>query len=141
RLPSACPASNWRSAAELWRPDGEVAVSGSVDEAATETPAGTTRARFSGRALGVLLGVAAVVVAADVVLKQVAVAKLTGHAPVRLLGGLLYLDVIRNSGAAFSLGTRFTFVFPLVTLAVAGWIGWMATRLRSVPWALALGLV
>jgi signal peptidase II len=42
---------------------------------------------------------------------------------------------------AFSLGQDYTFVFPMVTLVVAGWIGWMARRLRSVPWAVALGLV
>jgi signal peptidase II len=88
-----------------------------------------------------LVGVAVLVLAGDALIKQLAVAKLTGHAPIKLLGGLLYLDLARNSGAAFSLGTRLTFVFPLVTLAVATWIGWMAARLRSVPWAVALGLV
>jgi signal peptidase II len=120
-------------------------VSGPVGEAtpATSTPAppATPPTRFTGRALGGLLAVAALVLAADILTKQLAVAKLTGHAPVRLLGGLLYLDLTRNSGAAFSLGTHLTFVFPLVTLAVAAWIGWMAARLRSVPWAVALGLV
>jgi signal peptidase II len=88
-----------------------------------------------------LVGVAVLVLAGDALIKQLAVAKLTGHAPIRLLGGVLYLDLTRNSGAAFSLGTRLTFVFPLVTLAVATWIGWLAARLRSVPWAVALGLV
>jgi signal peptidase II len=53
----------------------------------------------------------------------------------------VYLTLTRNSGAAFSLGTHLTFVFPLVTVVVAGWIGWMALRLRSVAWAVALGLV
>jgi signal peptidase II len=32
-------------------------------------------------------------------------------------------------------------VFPLITLIVVGWIAFMAARLRSVPWAVALGLV
>lgn len=97
--------------------------------------------RFTGRALSVLLGVAGLALAADIVTKQLVVAKLTGHAPVRLLGGLIYLDLTRNSGAAFSLGTRITFLFPLVTIVVLVWIGWMAARLRSVPWAISLGLV
>jgi signal peptidase II len=98
-------------------------------------------ARFSSRAL-IVLGVTAVlVVIADLIAKQLTVAKLTGRAPVRLLGGLFYLDETRNSGAAFSLGTGHTWLFPLVTIVVVGWIGWMATRLRSVPWAVALGLV
>ena len=55
--------------------------------------------------------------------------------------GAGYLVLTRNSGAAFSLGTGYTFVFPVVSLLVIGWIGWMAARLRSVPWAVSLGLV
>jgi signal peptidase II len=122
--------------------DGEVAVSGPVEEAAPPTPTPPAPpARVRGPAIAVLAGVAALVVTADAVAKQLVLAKLAGHAPVRLLGGLLYLDLTRNSGAAFSLGTRVTFVFPLVTLVVVAWIGWMATRLRSVAWAVALGLV
>ena len=61
--------------------------------------------------------------------------------PVQLLGGAVYLSLTRNSGAAFSLGSDYTFVFPIIALVVLGWIGWMARRLRSVPWAIALGLV
>ena len=78
---------------------------------------------------------------ADIVTKQLAVSALEHREPVRLLGGAVYLVLIRNSGAAFSLGTGYTFVFPLITVLVVGWIGWTARRLRSVPWALALGLV
>jgi signal peptidase II len=77
----------------------------------------------------------------DIVTKQLAVSGLTGREPVRLLGGAVYLDVIRNSGAAFSLGTGYTFVFPMITAIVVGWIGWTARRLRSAPWGIALGLV
>jgi signal peptidase II len=97
--------------------------------------------RSAARALAVLGAVTAVVVAADAVTKYLVVAKLTGHAPIRVLGGFFYLDLTRNSGAAFSLGTGHTWVFPLVTLVVLCWIGWLARRLRSVPWAIALGLV
>ena len=89
-----------------------------------------------------MLGLVAVaVVGADVLTKHLVVARLADHAPVRLLGGAVYLVLTRNGGAAFSLGTHLTFVFPLVTVAVVGWIGWMASRLRSVPWAVCLGLV
>jgi signal peptidase II len=69
------------------------------------------------------------------------VTRLADREPVELLGGLLYLVHVRNSGAAFSLGQGYTFVFPLVTLVVVGWIGWMARKLASTAWALALGLV
>jgi signal peptidase II len=49
--------------------------------------------------------------------------------------------VTRNSGAAFSLGSDYTFVFPMVTIVVVGWIAVLAWRLRSLPWAVSLGLV
>ena len=58
----------------------------------------------------------------DVITKIIAVRRLDPAEPVRLFGGLLTLRLIRNPGAAFSLGESFTFVFAL--LAVAG-------RLRS----------
>ena len=89
-----------------------------------------------------VLGVtAAVAVALDQVVKALATAHLTEGRPVRLLGGLIYLSLLRNGGAAFSLGSGYTWVFPLITVAVIAWIGWMGRRLRSVPWAVALGLV
>lgn len=98
-------------------------------------------ARPTARALAVLGGTAVVALVADVVTKQLAVAHLTGREPVKLFGGALYLLLVRNSGAAFSLGTGYTFIFPVITLLVVGWITWMALRLRSLPWAVALGLV
>jgi signal peptidase II len=92
------------------------------------------------RAVGTLALVASLAVAADALTKQWALAGLA-HGPVRLLGGALYLSLTRNSGAAFSIGGRFTFIFPIVALAVIAVIIWLATRLRSVPWAIALGLI
>lgn len=77
----------------------------------------------------------------DLLTKQLAVAQLEGRGPVELLGGAVYLSLTRNGGAAFSMGTRYTFVFPLITVVVVGWIAWMARRLRSTAWAVALGLV
>jgi signal peptidase II len=105
------------------------------------TEAQAVPVRATGRAVTVLAGTAAVVLVVDVVTKYLAVARLSGHPPVRLLGGAVYLVLTRNSGAAFSLGTHYTFVFPVVSLLVIGWICWMAVRLRSVPWAVSLGLV
>ena len=98
-------------------------------------------ARATSRAVLVLAAVAAVIVVGDVVTKYLVVAHLSHRAPLRLLGGAVYLTLTRNSGAAFSLGTGITWVFPVVSVLVMGWIGWMARRLRSVPWAVALGLI
>jgi signal peptidase II len=89
----------------------------------------------------VLLVTAAVSVLIDQITKHIALAQLAESDPVRLLGGAVYLSLTRNSGAAFSLGSDYTFVFPLITLGVIAWIAWMALKLRSVPWGAALGLV
>ena len=93
------------------------------------------------RAITILAATAVVVLLADSGTKQLALAALQEREPVRLLGGAVYLTLIRNSGAAFSLGSGHTWLFPLITAAVIGWICWMAVRLRSVPWAISLGLV
>lgn len=85
--------------------------------------------------------VALAVLAIDQVTKHLSVIHLEHRDPVRLLGGAVYLTLVRNSGAAFSMGTRYTFVFPVVTLCVVAGIAWMMRRVGSVPWALALGLV
>ncbi len=69
------------------------------------------------------------------------VATLSDRAPVRLLGGLLTLRELRNSGAAFSIGTSVTVVFTLIALGVIVAILRTARRLRSVPWAVTLGLL
>ena len=94
-----------------------------------------------GRAALVLAATAIVVLLADLGTKHLALTALQGRDPVRLLDGAVYLTLIRNSGAAFGLGSDYTWIFPLITLAVIAWIGWMTTRLRSIPWALSLGLV
>uniref|UniRef100_UPI003F68F7B2 signal peptidase II n=1 Tax=Paractinoplanes polyasparticus TaxID=2856853 RepID=UPI003F68F7B2 len=97
--------------------------------------------RLSGRAVAVLGATAVVAVALDQWVKWLSTENLDEGNPVRILGGLIYLSLLRNSGAAFSLGSDYTWIFPVITLVVIGWITYMATRLRSVPWALALGLV
>jgi signal peptidase II len=91
--------------------------------------------------VAVLAITALLAVVLDQLVKELSTKGLTEGEPVRILGGLIYLSLLRNSGAAFSLGSGYTWVFPLVTLVVIGWIAYMARRLRSVPWAIALGLV
>ncbi|RLP91924.1 MULTISPECIES: signal peptidase II [unclassified Micromonospora] len=93
------------------------------------------------RAVAILAGVALVALLADLVTKHLALATLTDREPVRLLGGLVYFSLTRNSGAAWSIGADHTWIFPLITIGVVGWIVWMALRLRSLPWAISLGLV
>jgi len=88
-----------------------------------------------------LAGIAALVLVADVLTKVLAVARLEGTGPVELLGGAVYLVLVRNPGAAFSLATGYTWVLSLVAVAVVVVIVRIARRLRSTGWAVALGLV
>ena len=106
---------------------------------ADQTPAPPKRARA--KAVWILVVVAAFIILLDQLTKHFALEELTGRGPVRILGGLVYLSLIRNGGAAFSLASGHTWVFPLITIGVLAWIAWMATKLRSLPWAIALGLV
>ena len=93
-------------------------------------------------ALVVLVAVALLVYAADVISKVVVVATLTENEPVRVVGSLLQLDYLRNPGAAFSLGADgYTVVFTLIAAAVIVAILRMARTLASGRWAVALGLL
>ncbi len=84
---------------------------------------------------------ALIILAADVLTKALAVAKLSDQEPVRLLGGAVYLTLTRNTGAAFNLGAGYTAVLAIVAAVVIVVIIRFASRLGSRPWALALGLV
>lgn len=65
-----------------------------------------------------VLGVALVVWALDLITKIWAVSALEGRDPVYLIGDWARLLVLRNSGAAFSMATGYTWVLTLVALGV-----------------------
>jgi signal peptidase II len=85
--------------------------------------------------------VAVFVVVADVISKSIVVAQMPGHAPIRLLGGLLTITLTRNGGAAFSIGTSMTIVFTAIAVGVIVYILRAARNLRSIGWAITLGLL
>jgi signal peptidase II len=94
------------------------------------------------RRVGVLLTVAALVYAADVISKVIVVATLTENQPVNVVGSLLRLAYLRNPGAAFSLGADgYTVLFTLIAAAVIVAILRMTRTLASAPWAVAIGLL
>ncbi|GAA2984452.1 signal peptidase II [Actinokineospora diospyrosa] len=94
------------------------------------------------RKRGLILAVAALLVyAADLVTKVIVTATLEGEAPIRLLGGAVYLQLVRNPGAAFSMATGMTWLFTLIAAGVVVAIIWIVPKLRSTGWALGLGLV
>jgi signal peptidase II len=94
------------------------------------------------RRFWLLAVIALVVYVLDQLTKIIAVANLTpgGDSP-RILGGLIYFSLIRNPGAAFSMATGMTWVLAIVASIVVVVIIRIATRLRSVWWAVSLGLI
>ena len=62
-----------------------------------------------------------------------------GEGPINLAGTWLRLIYVENTGAAFSLGTGFTWIFSLIAVIVIIVIIRAATRLGSIWWAVALG--
>ncbi|SFS33671.1 signal peptidase II [Saccharopolyspora flava] len=120
-------------------PPPEQAASSSED--AETTPASDAPKGGSGKLLALLFGVAAVGLVLDVITKIAVVAHLEGNPPLKVLGGLFYLDVLRNPGAAFSMATGLTWLLALLAIAVVGVIVWLAPKLRSPGWAVGLGLV
>ena len=88
-----------------------------------------------------LVGVAAFVLAADIISKAVVVAHLRPDQPVHLLGNVFELWLTRNPGAAFSVGTGETAVFTVIAFGVIVYIARTARKLYSAGWAIALGLL
>jgi signal peptidase II len=93
------------------------------------------------RRLRLLLSVAGVVLILDVVTKVLAVRLLTPQQPVSIIGDTVTWTLVRNSGAAFSMGTSYTWVLTLVAMGVVIGIIWMGRRLVSPWWALGLGMI
>lgn len=80
--------------------------------------------------------------ALDWATKEWALANLDPSVSVPVIPGQLYLRLIRNPGAAFSMGESFTVV--LTCLAIAALIfllAWMVPRARHPGWAAATGLL
>jgi signal peptidase II len=92
-------------------------------------------------ALIVMFCVAAAVLTADAISKAQVLGRLTGHPPVRLLHGLVTLDLTFNAGAAFGVGPSYTVVIALIVCGVIVSIIRTARRLRSLAWTIALGLL
>ena len=91
-------------------------------------------------ALIVLLTVlAALVLVADQVSKQIVLNTLTPGEYHPLIGDFLGLSLVFNPGAAFSLGEGSTWLFTIAMVVVTVVIIWVSRRLGSRGWAVALG--
>ena len=83
------------------------------------------------RRLRLLLGIASVVLVLDIVTKVFAVRLLTPGQPVSIVGDTITWTLVRNSGAAFSMATGYTWVLTLIATGVVIGIIWMGRRLVS----------
>lgn len=93
-------------------------------------------------ALRLFAVVAGAALVCDIVSKMLVVRFLTPADPVPVLGPVLQLYLIRNPGAAFSIGEKFTWVFTLLAAVVLAAIArFVLPGLRNRGWAVALGLV
>ena len=103
----------------------------------------TGRAPLHQAAAGITIAVLAVLVlAADQFTKYLAIENLPPEEPVHVIGDFLIFYLVRNPGAAFSLGEGVTWLFTIALAVVAVIIVWLAaTRVRSRLWAVALGLL
>lgn len=112
----------------------------STGSSATESPVPTASRRR--RVLFLLMGATAVVAyAADQVTKIWAQNTLRTGEPVDVVGDHIRLNLIRNAGAAFSIGNGATWVMTLVACGVLVFILRTARRIGSSAWAVALGLL
>jgi signal peptidase II len=102
------------------------------------TSARTTRRR---RLYLTLVVVAVPVYVADQLTKAWATANLQPDQARDLVGSVLRLNLIRNSGAAFSIGTGSTWILTVIACSVVLFVIFTARRLGSLGWALALGLL
>jgi signal peptidase II len=94
-------------------------------------------------AAGVIIAILAVLVlAADQFAKNAAIAALPSERVVPIIGDFLQFYLVRNPGAAFSLGEGVTWVFTIALAVVACVIVYLGVRrVRSRLWAVVLGLL
>lgn len=109
------------------------------------SPAGSARAGEA-RPVNVTLVVLIFSLAAGVVLldqgtKHLALSNLAEGEQVPLLGSLLTLQLVHNSGAAFSLASGTTWVFTIIASIVVFFVARSARRIGSAAWAVLLGLL
>ncbi len=120
---------------------GRVDRSNEPEQPAGQTPETPEVITLPPRRIGLVATLAIIVILLDQLTKLLVVNNLTPGESTRILGGLVYLSEFRNAGAAFSTATGVTWLLALVAIAVVVVIIRMASKLRSIPWAIALGLI
>ncbi|MGN6413255.1 signal peptidase II [Flexivirga sp.] len=117
------------------------------DPAAGQRSTGTSQdppapqKRPSAQLIALLVGVALVGYGLDQGTKAWASSALDPAHPQQVVGSVLQLQLTHNPGAAFSIATNATWVLTIIAAVVIVATIFIARRLRSKPWACALGLL
>lgn len=110
-----------------------------------QTPAdpdeGSAAAASGHRLFWWVLGIAVFVVLIDQASKWWAEAQLGDGSTIPVIGDLIRFVLVYNPGAAFSIGTEYTWIFAILAGVGAIAIAWFAWRVGSVGWTIALGLI
>ncbi len=104
----------------------------------TETSRGSAKSKSL---FWLVLVVAAFALAADLLTKRWALSNLSETEDRPFLGDFLTFRLVHNSGAAFSLGESSTWIFTMLSAAIAGFMIWYATRLKSKWAAVIVGFI
>jgi len=105
------------------------------------TTVGTGRASRRWTFVTIFVGFAALAYLCDQLTKIWVTSTMAEGQKTPVIPGLLQWYYIRNSGAAFSIGEDFTWLFTLIMVGVAVFIVVIARRIGSVWWAIGLGLL
>lgn len=98
--------------------------------------------RLSRRTLiGILIATAVLVTVLDQLSKQWALNELVPGESRPLIGDLITLQLIFNPGAAFGMASGTTWIFSIIAVLVTAAIIYFSKRLKSLTWAVLLGLL
>lgn len=88
-----------------------------------------------------LLLVALAAIVADFLTKEWVLAVFSQGERLDVIGGFVQFTLVYNTGAAFSLGTGYTWVFTVIATIVVLAIAYIGWRVRSPWWGVTLGLM
>ena len=113
---------------------------------ATPTPSPTpsptrTRPLRASRLAWPAFAIALVVILIDQASKWWAEAALGDGQTIPVIGDLIRFVLVYNPGAAFSIGSDFTWVFAVLAAGAVVWITMLTWRVESRGWMVALGLL
>ncbi|WP_367650339.1 signal peptidase II [Nocardioides sp. zg-DK7169] len=105
-------------------------------------PQGPATTRAGGRRRHIILFavIALTAYVIDMVTKVVAVDTLQDR-DISVVGDLLVLNLVRNPGAAFSVGTEYTVALSCISIGALVAIVWLSRRIGEVWWAVGMGLL